>query len=159
MICPNCHAEYREGFTTCADCEVPLVETLEAAGLDAPAEGGQDAPDLADGFAGGFGAGAGAGGVGDLVPLAELGSPEMLGALLEQLEEGQIPYVVQAGTALALAYGRDLESPGFPDSWLARVMVVGRFRPEAREMVDRIVAEAKQRAVAARTAGLPGLSD
>lgn len=25
LICPNCHAEYREGFTSCSDCDVPLV--------------------------------------------------------------------------------------------------------------------------------------
>lgn len=25
MICPNCGAEYREGFTRCADCDVDLV--------------------------------------------------------------------------------------------------------------------------------------
>ena len=25
-ICPSCNAEYREGFTICADCNVPLVE-------------------------------------------------------------------------------------------------------------------------------------
>jgi hypothetical protein len=25
MICPQCHAEYRDGFTQCADCNVPLV--------------------------------------------------------------------------------------------------------------------------------------
>src|SRR5215469_4747225 len=25
MICPNCGAEYRSGFSTCADCEVELV--------------------------------------------------------------------------------------------------------------------------------------
>lgn len=29
MFCPRCHAEYRPGFTDCAHCEVPLVETLE----------------------------------------------------------------------------------------------------------------------------------
>ena len=28
MFCPNCRAEYREGFTTCADCDVPLVAEL-----------------------------------------------------------------------------------------------------------------------------------
>ncbi len=129
MICPNCHAEFREGFTTCSDCEIPLVEDLAAAA--AAAKAGAEDDDLeAPGFAGGFGGGlgSGSGDPGDLVPLAELGSPEMLGTLLEQLEEAQIPYVVQAGTALALAYGRDLESPGFPDPWLARVMVVGSFR-------------------------------
>jgi hypothetical protein len=25
MFCPECHAEYREGFTRCADCSVALV--------------------------------------------------------------------------------------------------------------------------------------
>jgi hypothetical protein len=25
MICPACQAEYRDGFTVCADCNVPLV--------------------------------------------------------------------------------------------------------------------------------------
>jgi hypothetical protein len=25
MFCPQCQAEYRQGFTVCADCEVPLV--------------------------------------------------------------------------------------------------------------------------------------
>jgi hypothetical protein len=28
MICPQCKAEYRQGFTMCADCEVPLVAQL-----------------------------------------------------------------------------------------------------------------------------------
>jgi len=28
MYCPECRAEYREGFTHCADCDVDLVEAL-----------------------------------------------------------------------------------------------------------------------------------
>ena len=28
MYCPQCRAEYRAGFSTCSDCDVPLVETL-----------------------------------------------------------------------------------------------------------------------------------
>jgi hypothetical protein len=28
MFCPRCGAEYRPGFTTCADCLVPLVDRL-----------------------------------------------------------------------------------------------------------------------------------
>jgi hypothetical protein len=28
MFCPKCRTEYRKGFTTCADCEVPLVFKL-----------------------------------------------------------------------------------------------------------------------------------
>src|SRR5665213_3547910 len=29
MICPNCKCEYIKGVTQCADCGVPLVDTLE----------------------------------------------------------------------------------------------------------------------------------
>lgn len=28
MFCPECRAEYREGFTECSDCKVPLVREL-----------------------------------------------------------------------------------------------------------------------------------
>jgi len=28
MFCPQCKAEYREGFFTCADCSIPLVSEL-----------------------------------------------------------------------------------------------------------------------------------
>ncbi len=30
MICPQCRAEYRQGFSVCADCDVPLVPQHEA---------------------------------------------------------------------------------------------------------------------------------
>ena len=30
MICPNCKCEYIRGVTQCADCDVPLVDKLEA---------------------------------------------------------------------------------------------------------------------------------
>ncbi len=28
MFCPSCRTEYREGYTTCTDCQVPLVAAL-----------------------------------------------------------------------------------------------------------------------------------
>ena len=31
MFCPQCKAEYRQGFTRCADCDVDLVYALEDA--------------------------------------------------------------------------------------------------------------------------------
>jgi hypothetical protein len=37
MICPQCGAEYRQGFRVCADCDVPLVPQYESASaLDVP---------------------------------------------------------------------------------------------------------------------------
>jgi len=37
MICPQCRAEYRLGFTVCADCDVPLVPQYEiSAALEVP---------------------------------------------------------------------------------------------------------------------------
>jgi hypothetical protein len=28
MFCPKCRTEFRKGFTTCSDCEIPLVDEL-----------------------------------------------------------------------------------------------------------------------------------
>ena len=33
MFCPQCHCEYREGFTRCADCDVELVHEYPKTGL------------------------------------------------------------------------------------------------------------------------------
>lgn len=35
MFCPQCHAEYRPGFTHCTDCDVDLVHELPLARTDA----------------------------------------------------------------------------------------------------------------------------
>ena len=37
MFCPQCHVEYRPGFTHCADCDVELVHVQPAAQQDAAA--------------------------------------------------------------------------------------------------------------------------
>jgi hypothetical protein len=35
MFCPLCKAEYRQGFSTCSDCHIPLVTTqAEAAAVE-----------------------------------------------------------------------------------------------------------------------------
>src|SRR5262245_59570948 len=39
MFCPVCRSEYRVGFTECAECKVPLVESL-------PTETAAGEPDL-----------------------------------------------------------------------------------------------------------------
>jgi hypothetical protein len=35
MFCPECNAEYREGFVRCSDCDVPLVAALAPEEMDA----------------------------------------------------------------------------------------------------------------------------
>src|SRR5258708_25386968 len=42
MICPQCKAEYRRGFTMCADCDVPLVESAELATRSVADDGTED---------------------------------------------------------------------------------------------------------------------
>lgn len=38
MFCPLCKAEYREGFTRCADCDVDLAPSLPSSAAGAPEE-------------------------------------------------------------------------------------------------------------------------
>ena len=42
MFCPNCGAEYREGFTHCPDCNVDLVDKLPEEDKDKNNEAGED---------------------------------------------------------------------------------------------------------------------
>ena len=70
MFCPECQGEYREGFTECADCGVPLVEKLTEA-----AEAADPAPDAG------------------LVALVRTGDPNELAFAEAVLTEADIPFV------------------------------------------------------------------
>ena len=70
MFCPECQGEYREGFTECADCGVPLVEKL------AEPEAERDpAPDAG------------------LVALVRTGDPNELAFAEAVLTDADIPFV------------------------------------------------------------------
>ena len=90
MFCPECEAEYREGFTTCADCDVALVPKL---------------------------------GVATLVPLTEERSSNVVDALVQMMEHANVPYVIEAGTAIRVLDGEEVNTDE-PDLWLARLWVV-----------------------------------
>ena len=111
MFCPQCHAEYRPGFSRCNDCEVDLVDELPAE--SAAAADGEDR----------------------LERLPPIHQPALLGDWLERLEEDRIPYVVHAGTALALLDGDTLEDAGTPDHWSARVFVLATRRADAERLL------------------------
>ena len=127
MICPNCEAEYREGFTVCSDCGVALVTELRAEVEVIEHEG--------------------------LVPLHLTARSDELEDLLERIESAEVPYVVHAGTALALFEGRELGDAERPDPWQARILVAAPHFERARAILAELrnermaVALARQRGV------------
>jgi hypothetical protein len=74
MICPQCGGEYRDGFTQCVDCELPLV-----AAPPEPIEGSEPEPEPDVG----------------LVSVLETGDPAEMAFVESLLLEGNIPYVKQ----------------------------------------------------------------
>jgi len=67
MYCPKCKGEYREGFTQCADCQVPLVDEL-------PQPESDDAPI-------------------DLVEVLSTADPGLIALVKSVLEAEEIPYL------------------------------------------------------------------
>lgn len=112
MFCPECRAEYREGFTECSDCGVALVATLGPAGHHEMAEG--------------------------LTAVMQTIDSEELATVVDHLEKAEVPYVIEAGTALALLDGRDVDE--LPQPWQARLSVA----TEMLERGERIVQQARR---------------
>ena len=70
MYCPECGGEYRDGFTQCVDCDVPLVATPPAAAEESPPDEG-------------------------LVSVLETGDPAEMAFVESLLLEAGIPYTKQ----------------------------------------------------------------
>jgi len=60
---------------------------------------------------------------------------DRLGTLLDQLENAQVPYVVEAGTALSLLDDESAPELSVPESWEARVWVPPSFAARAAEAI------------------------
>jgi hypothetical protein len=95
MFCPECESEFRDGIVHCNDCDVDLVADLS-----------EQAPEQ----------------FGNLLPLAEERSSELVAELLDRLEKSDIPYVIEAGTALAMLTSDEIVFDK-PEPWEARVWV------------------------------------
>jgi len=113
MFCPECRSEYREGITTCADCDLPLVPELE------PEEG----PAFTDEV---------------LAPLHYTYDFNLVGALTERLEKAGIAYVINAGTGLALFDGSSDGENFEPEGWEARILVYGPMLLRARRILEQL---------------------
>ncbi len=75
--------------------------------------------------------------VAGLMPVVETSSSAELGEIVDRLEKAGVPYVIEAGTALALLDGREEE---VPHAWQARLSVA----TELSERAERIVQQARR---------------
>ena len=86
MFCPECGAEYRQGFYECSDCQVPLVHELAAE------------PEAEPGVSGG-----------GMIPIVEVG-PVEFGRVRSILEEAGIECFAAQDDGLGTVLGARLAS-------------------------------------------------
>ncbi len=109
MYCPQCQVEYRDGFTECSDCRVPLLPgtaTLDPDPFDPALE---------------------------LVVVLETNDPVQLSMAQGLLEDAGIPFFV-LGQVATLVQGVD----GFLHKW-ERVQVPRDREAEARELLEELL--------------------
>ncbi len=110
MYCPQCRVEYRDGFTDCSDCQVPLLA-------------GTPPPEPPDGFDPSL----------DLVVVLETNDSIQLAMTKGLLEDAGIPFFV-LGQITTLVTDVD----GFLHKWV-RVQVPRDREAEAKELLETLL--------------------
>lgn len=118
MFCPHCESEYRDGITHCSDCDVALVAELR--------------PEQQH--------------LGNLLPIAEEKSPDLVAELLDRLEKAGVPYVIEAGTALEMLNHEEIVLDR-PQEWEARVWIPSAFAERALPILAEVDAQYGRRRV------------
>lgn len=116
MFCPQCRSEYREGFTRCENCDVPLVAML-------PPEPG-DPSDR------------------DLVTVFETGDPGLLAMAHSILDEAAVPYLTQ-GEGIQDLFGVGRLGTGFNIlTGPVHILVERASETEVRQLLDGLEEDA-----------------
>jgi hypothetical protein len=110
MYCPQCRVEYRDGFTDCSDCQVPLLA-------------GTPPPEPPDGFDPSL----------DLVVVLQTNDSIQLAMTKGLLEDAGIPFFV-LGQITTLVTDVD----GFLHKWV-RVQVPRDREAEAKELLETLL--------------------
>ncbi len=109
MYCPQCGIEYRDGFTECSDCRVPLL-----AGTP-PVEPSFFDPSL------------------ELVEILQTNDPVQLAMAKGLLEEAGIPFFVLGQIATLV---QDVD--GFLHKWV-RIQVPRDRETQARDLIESLI--------------------
>jgi hypothetical protein len=113
MICPRCKTEYREGFYRCADCDIALVQESQISENSSEESGASE-----------------------LIRVYETTDSSLLSDVVLMIEDQDIPYLLQSGTAV------DLDSQ-FQTGSLVWRGVLYAFE-NSLETIDSIIAKVKQ---------------
>jgi hypothetical protein len=116
MICPSCGSEYREGYQRCAECNVDLIHPETTSLVEGESEN-------------------------ELTRVLETRSHDLLINVSLALEDRNIPYLAQSGTAFdasgVVEQGQNL-------SWRGALWVPESYQEDAEEIIDEVESQLRQ---------------
>jgi hypothetical protein len=116
MICPNCGSEYREGYRRCAECNVDLIHPESAPVIEADSEN-------------------------ELIRIFETENHGLLVEITLALENQNVPYLAQSGTAF--------DASGVVDQnqsliWRGALWVPESYQDDAEQIIADVKSQLAQ---------------